>query len=83
MPIPGNRDEPAAAAERAKRRAMFGNRLRSIREQRGLTQEAVANSAGLDRSFYVQLEGGKRTVSVERLEDLAGALSVDIAALFE
>jgi DNA-binding XRE family transcriptional regulator len=47
-----------------------------------LTQESVANAAGIDRSFYVQLEGGKRSISVERLDDLAAALSIDVAALF-
>lgn len=82
MPVPGNRDEPEVAEERAERRLRFGQRLRDLRELRHLTQESVALSANLDRSFYVQLEGGKRSISVERLDDLARALSVEVAALF-
>lgn len=82
MPVPGNRDEAKLAGERARRRREFGARLRLLRERTGLTQEAVALSAGIDRSFYVQIEGGKRTVSVERLDDIAAALSVDVATLF-
>lgn len=82
MPIPGNRVEPALAEERARRRLEFGQRLRALRESRHLTQEVVAQFANLDRSFYVQLEGGKRSISVERLDDLARALSVDVPSLF-
>ena len=82
MPIPGNRDDPVLAEERARRRLEFGQRLRLLRESRHLTQEAVAQLANLDRSFYVQLEGGKRSISVERLDDLSLALGVDVATLF-
>lgn len=82
MPTPGNRANDADAAERARRRREFGSRLRELRQAAGMTQETVALEAGLDRSFYVQLEGGKRTVSVERLWDIATALSVDVTVLF-
>ena len=82
MPIPGNHDDAAGADERALRRARFGQSLRDLREARNLTQEVVAHAAGLDRSFYVQLEGGKRSISVERLDDLARAFDLDVAALF-
>ena len=48
----------------------------------GLTQEQLALAAGLDRPFLVQIEGGKRSLLVERLDDLADALGIDKQELF-
>jgi transcriptional regulator with XRE-family HTH domain len=45
-----------------------------LRQNAGLTQEQLALAAGLDRPFLVQIEGGKRSLLVERLDDLASAL---------
>ena len=50
--------------------------MRRIRHERGLTQEAVAELSGLDRSFLSLVEGGKRSISVENLCSLAAALEV-------
>lgn len=34
----------------------FGNRLRTLREARGLTQEELADDAGFSRSYYSDIE---------------------------
>lgn len=47
-----------------------------------MTQEQVAHAAGLDRPFLVQVEGGKRSLLVERIDDIAVALGVTPADLF-
>lgn len=47
-----------------------------------MTQEQVALASGIDRPFLVQVENGRRSVLVERLEDLASALGVPVADLF-
>lgn len=79
--VPRRHLTAADLQERARRRANFGARLRSLRQELGLTQEQVALRAGLDRPFLVQLEGGKRSILVERLEDLARAVGTTPAEL--
>lgn len=63
------------------RRQRVGNRLRELRKQRGLTQEKLAQAAGLDRSFYVEIENGVHSVALDRLFDIADALEVDVVDL--
>jgi transcriptional regulator with XRE-family HTH domain len=63
------------------RRAAFGRRLRTLREQAGLTQTALAAAAGLDRSFYNEVETGRHSISVDRAYALADALGVRLACL--
>lgn len=66
--------EPTATA-RAGRDA-FAARLREVRVGRGITQEQLAQAAGLDRSFYVEVETGKHSLALDRVFDLAEALNV-------
>lgn len=42
----------------------FGQRLKAERERVGMTQEAVAGRAGINRSYLSQIESGKRRVSL-------------------
>ncbi|MFD4393767.1 helix-turn-helix domain-containing protein [Kitasatospora sp. NPDC058478] len=60
------------------RRIAFGRRLREVRLQRGLTQLATARASGLDRSFYVEVETAKHSISVDRLYQVADALGASI-----
>lgn len=55
--------------------------MRRLREERGLTQEKLAELAELDRSFLSQIESGQRAVSIITLDKLAKALEVEPAAL--
>ena len=59
----------------------LGKRLREAREGKGLSQEVLAQLAGLNRNYVNQVEGGRRNVSILNLAKLADALSVDIADL--
>lgn len=63
-------------------RLAFGRRLRTLRERAGLSQTALASKAGLDRSFYVEVEHGRHSISVDRLHALAAALGVEVHRLF-
>jgi transcriptional regulator with XRE-family HTH domain len=47
-----------------------------------MTQTAVAAAAGLDRSFYVEVEHARHSISVDRAHAIADALGVDIRDLF-
>lgn len=75
--------EQAEAAHAAERRRAFGQKLRTLREQTGKSQAAVARAAHMDRSFYMEIESGKYSVSVARLEDIATALGLPVRVFFE
>jgi transcriptional regulator with XRE-family HTH domain len=48
----------------------IGLRIKGIRTEKNLTQEAVAFKAEIDRTFMNHVENGKRNVSIETLEKL-------------
>lgn len=52
----------------------FGGRVRELRLEAGLTQERLAEEAGLHRTYVGSLERGERNVSVVNLYALAAAL---------
>lgn len=52
--------------------------LRVWREYRGLSQQALADAAGLGKSYICQLEAGTRKGSVDTLRALASALNLDL-----
>ncbi len=56
--------------------AAFGAALREIRTERGLSQEAVAVAAGLNRAYYNGVELGKRNVAIVNIGKLADALNL-------
>lgn len=60
----------------ARRRRELGHRLRTQRHEAGFTQERLALDAGLDRSFYVDVENGHHSLTVERLFAIADALAI-------
>ena len=63
-------------------RIRFGQRLRGIRQERGLSQEELAFKAGLHRTYVSSAERGKRNVGLVNVERLAQALDIDICDLF-
>lgn len=66
---------PAALIERL---ANGENPLRVWREYRGLTQQALAEAAGIGKSYISQLETGSKTGALSTLRALAAALSIDL-----
>jgi transcriptional regulator with XRE-family HTH domain len=56
--------------------------LRHIRSKKGLTVEALAAAAGLDKGFLSRLERGTKRPSVETVLRLAAALDVPVGQLF-
>ena len=60
----------------------FGKSVRRLREDRGISQEALANDAGLDRTYVSSVERGRRNISLENIERLAKALQVEVKTLF-
>ena len=60
-----------------------GARLRKARQEKGLSQEALAHAAGLDRSYVSGLERGEFNVSLVTLAKLARAAGVKISVLLD
>ncbi len=64
-------------------REEFARNLRKYRQQRHLSQEALANEAGIDRTYVSSLERGIYSPSIDMLEKLAHVLAIEPAALLE
>lgn len=58
-----------------------GDRVRTVRGERGMSQEDLAHRAGLDRSYMSGIERGVRNVTLLKLQAVARALRVPICAL--
>lgn len=54
----------------------FGEKLRVIREEKGLTQAGVAKSAGINTNYYACIERGEVNLTYEKLESIVKALNI-------
>ena len=61
----------------------FGERLRELRVERGLSQEALAHKARMHRTYLGSVERGERNVALVNIYALAKALEVDVKQLFD
>ena len=57
-------------------RTVFARNLKEARLRTGLSQEALAEAAGLDRTYISLLERERYSVSIDTLEAIAGVLDV-------
>jgi len=56
----------------------IGERIRARRSELGWTQTELVRKAGMSAAFLSNLENGKRSVSADKLYDLARALGVSL-----
>ena len=54
--------------------------VRRLRKERGYTQEALSELAGINRNYTGMIERGERSPTVDMLEKLAKALKIDPVA---
>lgn len=59
----------------------IGHTIRGLRLERGLSQEALADRADLDRSYMSGIERGLRNISVLNMARIASALDVSVRDL--
>ena len=55
----------------------IGDNIRAARKKRGYSQEAFAEIAGFSRSYYTEIETGKRNISTLNLIKIIKVLNVD------
>ncbi|MGJ1412466.1 helix-turn-helix domain-containing protein [Sphingobacterium thalpophilum] len=58
-------------------------RIRELRKSLGLTQEALAFKAAMDKTYLNEIENGKRNVSIVNLEKIIIALDTTFAVFFQ
>ncbi|HUT47202.1 MAG TPA: helix-turn-helix transcriptional regulator [Sedimentisphaerales bacterium] len=61
----------------------IGLNITLLREERGLTQEKLAELAGLHRAYIGQIERGEKNFGLKNLEKIAKALNVNIRVLVD
>jgi transcriptional regulator with XRE-family HTH domain len=57
------------------------NRIKALREARGIAQKALAEAAGVSGPFIYDLENGNRNAKPETWERIAAALGVTVEEL--
>jgi transcriptional regulator with XRE-family HTH domain len=63
--------------------AAFGERVRTLRKSRGFSQERLADSCQLDRTYIGGIERGERNITILKVRLIAQALEVPISEIFE
>jgi len=61
----------------------FGQRVKTLRLQAGLSQEAFADKCGLDRTYISGIERGVRNPTLEVIGVIADGLEIELKILFD
>lgn len=60
----------------------LGKRIEGLRKQKGITQEELAEKAGLHRAYFWDIENG-RNISMKTAYNIARALNIKLSELFD
>ena len=60
-----------------------GKRIQSLRKAKKLSQEELAEQAGIHRTYMGAVERGEKNATIETLQKIATALGVKVGDLFE
>lgn len=60
----------------------FGNKVREIRIQKGLSQEHLAELANVHRTYIGMIERAEKNITLNNIEKIANALNINIKELF-
>lgn len=59
----------------------FGEKVRKVRKEKGISQEALAEKAGLHRTYIGMIERAEKNITLINIEKIAKALNVEIKDL--
>ena len=62
---------------------IVGEKVKTLRMQKGLSQEALANMCGLDRTYIIYVENAKKNVTIETLFRITNALGITLKDFFD
>ncbi len=57
--------------------------MKELRQERGLSQEALALEATLDRTYINSVENGRRNISIGTLQKITDALGIGLQEFFQ
>ena len=63
------------------RMVTFGKRVREVRKAKGISQEKLAEMAGIDRSYMGNIERGEKNITLKKIYEICDALQIDIKLL--
>ncbi|MDE7424462.1 MAG: helix-turn-helix transcriptional regulator [Lachnospiraceae bacterium] len=61
----------------------FGNRVRQLRTNLGISQEKFALQINMDRTYFSSVETGNRNISLMNIQKIAQGLNISISELFD
>lgn len=61
----------------------LGKRIKKMRGERSLSQEELAELAGVHRTYVGMIERGEKNVTVFSAQKISAALGISISELFE
>ena len=59
-----------------------GQRIKELRKELNLSQEALALKSEVDRTYMTDVENGRRNVSIEILQKIIAALEISFTEFF-
>ena len=69
--------------EKSKILIKFGERVREIRIEKGLSQEQLAHLADVHRTYIGMIERAEKNITLINIEKIAKALNVNLKELFD
>jgi transcriptional regulator with XRE-family HTH domain len=73
--------KPTKISTHAPTLSAFGGAVREMRKGMGLSQEALADIAGIDRSYMGGIERGEHNLALINIQRIANALKISVADL--
>lgn len=61
----------------------FAQRIKTLRTDRGYSQEKFALKIDMDRTYYASVEAGKRNISLKNIKKIADGLDVSLEEPFQ
>lgn len=61
----------------------FGQRVRFLRKERGMTQEQLSFEIDADNSYIANIENAHRDIPLSRVYKIAKALNISLSELFK
>ncbi|WP_026072771.1 helix-turn-helix domain-containing protein [Nodosilinea nodulosa] len=69
-------------SNRADIKILFGKAVRRRRRELDISQEALAERAGMNRTYVSSVERGERNPTLESIDQFAKALNITVSRLF-